>query len=69
MLTFKEGLESSPSFWMAAFQTKCQKLAEPTIHHEMIDMKTEEKKEVVRIYDSACMVPNLGLLLLSKQKL
>ena len=45
MLKFKECLESSPSFWTAALQTKCQKLAESTILRETSDRKIEEKKE------------------------
>ena len=45
MLIFKEGLESSPSFWMAAIQTKSKKLAEPTILREMTGRKIKEKKE------------------------
>ena len=42
---FEEGLESGRSFRMPALQTKCQKLAEPTIPHETTDMKIKEKKE------------------------
>ena len=45
MLMFFEDLESSPSFWTAALQTKCQKLAEPTICRKMTDWKIKEKKE------------------------
>ena len=43
--TFKEGLEASPSFWKVACQTKCQKLAKPTILCGMTDWKIQEKKE------------------------
>ena len=53
MLIFKEGLESSPSSWTAAFQTKCQKLAEPTCPRDMTDRKEGGD---VRIVDSACKV-------------
>ena len=42
-LMFKECLESSLSFWTAALQTKCQKLAEPTIPQKTTDRKTKEK--------------------------
>ena len=45
MPKFKEGLESSPTFWTAALQTKCQKLAEPNIPREATDRKIKEKKE------------------------
>ena len=45
MLKFKEGLESSPSFWTVALQTKSQKLAESTIPRETTDRKIQGKKE------------------------
>ena len=44
-LTFKQGLESSPSFWTEARQTKCQKLAEPTIPRETTDRKIKQQRE------------------------
>ena len=44
MLIFKEGLGSSPSFWTAALQTKCQKLTEPRILRETTDSKSKKKE-------------------------
>ena len=45
MLKFKKGLESSPSFWTVALQTKCQKVAEPKALRELTHRKIKEKKE------------------------
>ena len=45
MLVFEEGLESSPSFWKVVFQTKCQKLAEPTTLHKTTHGKVKENNE------------------------
>ena len=45
MLIVKEGQEPSPSFWMVAFQTKSQKLAEAANLRETTDRKIKEKKE------------------------
>ena len=45
MLIFNEGLEFSLSFWTAAFQTNCEKLAEPRTLHEKTDKKEKENKE------------------------
>ena len=44
MLIFKEGLESSQTFWTVVLQTKCPKLTEPTILHETTDRKANKKK-------------------------
>ena len=41
---FKEGLESSSSFLTAVLQTKCQKLAKPTILRETTDRKNKGKE-------------------------